>query len=214
MDTVAPQRTLPRRQMVDTKRNRLKLEEWTEMPSGEAMTIPECFNAAERSCVNETFSHAERLTGKFYDIAPKAWLARRYDVKTLAQLENHEVHETAFAHLCKYSAPQAYDKEAWKGFHFYRVCLQDNRILDAIERGSSYIKLVPLLLYIATHELVHILRFERGESDFDMPVEERKKEEGRVDAITRSILRPRADRELNLVLDCFGNDYRIGDISN
>jgi hypothetical protein len=47
-----------------------------------------------------------------------------------------------------------------------------------------------------------------------MPVEERKKEEERVDAITRSILRPRAGHELNLILDCFGNDYRIGDISN
>ncbi|MGW8319998.1 MAG: hypothetical protein ACWGSD_00445 [Thermodesulfobacteriota bacterium] len=178
------------------------------------MNIQECFSPVERSRVTETFSYAERLTGKFFDIAPEAWLSRRYDVKTLMQLENHEIHETAFAHLCKYSARQEREGAALRGAHFYRVCLQDNRILDAIERGSSYIKLVPLMLYIATHELVHILRFERGESDFDMPVEERKKEEGRVDAITRSILRPRADRELNLVLDCFGNDYRIGDISN
>lgn len=170
----------------------------------------------ERSWVAQTFSYAERLTGKFFEIEPQKWLARRYDVKTLVQLENHEVNESAFAHLCKYSAPspQADDKEALRGLHFYRVCLQDNRILDAIERGSSYIKLAPLLLYIATHELVHILRFERGESDFDMPVEERGEEEGRVDAITRNILSPRAGHELNLVLDCFGDSYRIGDASN
>ncbi len=178
------------------------------------MNIQECFSASERSCVTETFSRAERLTGKFFDIAPEEWLYRRYAVRTLVELENHEVHETAFAHLCKYSAPQEHVRGPLRGFHFYRVCLQDNRILDAIERGSSFIKLVPLMLYIATHELVHILRFERGESDFDMPFEERKKEEGRVDAITRSILRPKAGRELNLILDCFGDDYRIGDISN
>ena len=178
------------------------------------MNIQECFSTSERSRITETFSCAERLTGKFFDIAPEEWLSRRYAVRTLVQLENHEVHETAFAHLCKYSAPRKHDRDPPRGLHFYRVCLQDNRILDAIERGSSYIKLVPLMLYIATHELVHILRFEKGESDFDMPAEERKKEEGRVDAITRSILRPKADRELNLILDCFGNDYRIGDISN
>ncbi len=178
------------------------------------MNIQECFNTVERSRVTETFTCAERLTGKFFDIAPEEWRARRYDVRTLVQLENHEVHETAFAHLCKYSAPQEHDRDPERGLHFYRVCLQDNRILDAIERGSSFIKLIPLMLYIATHELVHILRFERGESDFDVPVEERKKEEGRVDAITRSILSPRAGRELNLVLDCFSNSYRIGGVSN
>jgi hypothetical protein len=178
------------------------------------MNLQECFNAVERSCVRQTFTCAERLTGKFFGIEPDKLLARRYDVRTLAQLENHEVNESAFAHLCKYSAPQANKSDPLRGLHFYRVCLQDNRILNAIERGSSFIKLVPLLLYVATHELVHILRFERGESDFDMPVEERGKEEGRVDAITRSILRPRASYELNLVLDCFSDGYRIGNTSN
>jgi hypothetical protein len=121
--------------------------------------------------------------------------------------------EAAFAHLCKYTAEEG-EKDLLRGLHFYRVCLQDNRILDAVKRGSSFIKLVPLMLYIATHELVHILRFETGESDFDMPLEERTKEERRVDTITRNILSPGADRELKLVLDCFGSGYRIGDISN
>jgi len=178
------------------------------------MNIQECFNAVEKSCVSDAFVSAERLTGKFFGLAPGAWLVRRYDVRTLAQLENHEVHEKAFAHLCKYSASEGNDRDPLRPFHFYRICLQDNRILDAVRRGSSFIKLVPLMLYIATHELVHILRFERGESDFDMPVEERTKEEGRVDAITKSILSPVADRQLNLVLDCFGSGYRIGDSWN
>lgn len=178
------------------------------------MNIPDCFSAAERSCVNETFSYAERLTGKHFGVVPGQGLAQLYDVKTLAQLENHEVHETAFAQLCRYSSQEEGDREPPQGFHFYRICLQDHRILDAIQRGSSFIKLVPLMLYIATHELVHILRFERGESDFDMPVGERTKEETRVDAITRSILSPMAGHRLNLVLDCFGNGYRIGDASN
>jgi hypothetical protein len=178
------------------------------------MNIPDCFNAEERFCVAETFSYAERLTGKHFGVVSGQGLAHLYDVKTLAQLENHEVHESAFAQLCRYSSQDGGDRDTLKGFHFYRICLQDNRILDALQRGSSFIKLVPLMLYIATHELVHILRFERGESDFDMPVGERTREETRVDAITRSILSPMAGHELNLVLDCFGNGYRIGDVSN
>ncbi len=184
------------------------------MLSGRTMNVQECFNAAERSRVTKAFSCAERLTGAFFNVAPGEWFARRYDVRTLLQLESHEIRDAAFAHLCKYTAPEEGGGNPLKGFHFYRVCLQDNRILDAVERGSSFIKLVPLMLYIATHELVHIHRFETGESDFDMPVEERTKEEKRVDAITKDILSPGADRELNLVLDCFGSGYRIGDISN
>ncbi len=177
------------------------------------MYIQQRFNAIERSWVSQSFSCARRLTSRFFDMEPEHWIPLPYDVRTLAQLEDHEVSESAFAHLCKYSTPYP-QAEPSAGLHFYRVCLQDDLILNAIERGSSYIKLVPLLLYIATHELVHILRFESGESDFDMPVEERGREEGRVDAITKSILRPRAGRELHLVLDCFGDSYRIGDVSN
>ncbi len=178
------------------------------------MRLQACFNSDERSRVSLAFTRAERLTGRFFDIGPGEWLARRYAVKTLAQLENHEVHDTAFAQLCRYSKGRGHEKDPLGEFHFYRICLQDNRILDAIQRGSSFIRLVPLVLYIATHELVHILRFERGESDFDMPPEERAKEEKRVDAITCSILSPMAGQGLNLVLDCFGNGYRIGDATN
>lgn len=184
------------------------------MPSGRTMSVQECFNAEEKFRVTKAFLCAEGLTGAFFDIEPGEWFARRYDVRTLFQLESHEIRAIAFAHLCKYTAPEEGGKDPLTGPHFYRVCLQDNRILDAVERGSSFIKLVPLMLYIATHELVHILRFEMGESDFDMPAEARAKEEKRVDAITRNILSPGADRELNLVLDCFGNGYRIGDVSN
>jgi hypothetical protein len=178
------------------------------------MSAPSYFSPTERLFVAKCFSRAERLTGRFFDIAPRELLADRYDVRTLAELEKHELHETAFAHLCKYCFSGEGPLGLRKKPYFYRVCLQDHRILDAIERGSSFIKLAPLLLYIATHELVHILRFEREESDFDMPVPERTREEERVDAITRNILIPWAGREMSLVLDCFGSSYRIGDSWN
>ncbi|MDA8124258.1 MAG: hypothetical protein M0009_03605 [Deltaproteobacteria bacterium] len=81
-----------------------------------------------------------------------------------------------------------------------------------MERANSFIRLAPLLLYIATHELVHVVRFERGEGNFDASAEERQDEEGKVHRITHHLLKPVTDSDLNLVLDCFSDRYRIGDL--
>ncbi|MEW6334148.1 MAG: hypothetical protein AB1558_07740, partial [Thermodesulfobacteriota bacterium] len=126
-------------------------------------------------------------------------------------LQEHEVHEGAFAHLCKYE----YEREQGRrrpGLHFYRICLQDNRILDAVERAHSFIRISPLLLYIAAHELVHVIRFDRGEGNFDATEAEKSDEEEKVHRITRSLLKPVTDADLNLVLDCFSDRYQIGDL--
>jgi len=170
------------------------------------------FSPAEISFINKTFSQAEKLAEKYFHFSPEDWKTHRYDVKTLARLEDYEVHDRAFAHLCKYYYESEGGVDNEKDFHFYRICLQDNRILNAVERGSSFIKLIPLMLYIATHELIHVVRFNRGEGDFDAPVEEKIKEEEKVHSITRNILQPIADNNLNLVLDCFSDQYHIGDI--
>jgi len=169
------------------------------------------FNTEQTSLAGRTFSQAEKIAGRYFRIGPAEWKERRYDVKTLAFLEKHEVHEGAFAHLCKYQLRKK--SGGTEGdLHFYRICLQDDRILDAVERAHSFIRLSPLLLYIAAHELVHVIRFERGEGNFDAPEEEKSDEEEKVHRITRNLLKPATDSDLNLVLDCFSNLYRIGDL--
>lgn len=172
------------------------------------------FSPAEISFVNKTFGQAEKLAEKYFHLSSRDWKTHRYDVKTLAYLEGHEVHSRAFAHLCKYDYEEEKGTGNKKNLHFYRICLQDNRILNAVERGTSFIKLMPLMLYIATHELIHVVRFNRGDGDFDAPVEEKIQEEETVHSITRNILQPIADNNLNLVLDCFSDQYHIGDIFN
>jgi hypothetical protein len=64
--------------------------------------------------------------------------------------------------------------------------------------------------YIATHELLHMIRFERGEIDFDAPPEEKRQEEDRVHTLTRRILEPFLERDLKLVIECFSDQYKIG----
>jgi hypothetical protein len=170
------------------------------------------FNTSQIILVNRTFDHAEKLATTYFRLSQKEMKAHRYEVKTLKHLENHEIVDGAFAHLCKYHYQKDEDIIHPEEFQFFRICLQDNRILDAVERANSFIKLVPLVLYIATHELVHVIRFNSGESDFDVPLEEKVKEEERVHNITRNILKSSADVDLKLVIDCFCDQYNIGDI--
>jgi hypothetical protein len=170
------------------------------------------FNPAQISLARSVFADAEKLTAKYFCITREKLSAHRYDVKTLAHLEEHEVSERAFAHLCKYYYQKNREANSQADFCFYRICLQDNRILDAVERAESFIKLTPLMLYIATHELVHVIRFECGESDFDLSREEKEEEEKNVHDITGKILKAVCCPDLTLVLDCFSNRYKIGDI--
>ena len=169
------------------------------------------FNGTQISLAGKTFSQAEMMAGQYFRLSPSEWKGHRYDVKTLAFLEKHEVREGAFAHLCRYQFRKEHEGEE-EGFYFYRICLQDDRILDAVERAHSFIRLSPLLLYIAAHELVHVIRFEQGEGNFDAPEEEKLDEEQTVHRITRNLLKPGTDPDLNLVLDCFSNRYQIGDL--
>src|SRR5512136_2905530 len=135
------------------------------------------FNLSQKSLANSAFQQAETLAGQHFRINRERMKSHRYDVKTLADLEKHEVKEGAFAHLCRYHFNQDQEPNKKTDSYFYRVCLQDDRILDAVERGRSFVRLTPLLLYIAAHELVHIIRFEAGEVDFDAVREEKEREE-------------------------------------
>ncbi|MDZ4163603.1 MAG: hypothetical protein U1C55_00580 [Smithellaceae bacterium] len=161
---------------------------------------------------SKAFSGAETLTGLHFRLNRQEMKRHRYEVKTLAFLDEKERSDRAFAHLCKYQYDESSDGRG--DAHFYRVCLQDDRILDAVSRARSYISLGALLLYIATHELVHVVRFDRGEIDFDASGEEREREEERVHAITHEVLQPSLCRNLTLIHDCFSSRYKIGDLFN
>ena len=169
------------------------------------------FNASQVYTTNRAFIQAERWAGRFFGIDSGQFSAYPYDVKTLPYLAAHEVNEKAFAHLCRYRY-EKHHPERQEDFNFYRVCLQDDRILDAVDRASSFIKLAPLMLYIATHELVHMIRFDRGEMEFDAPPQEKEREEERVHDITKYILKPILNPDLKLVIECFSNQYQIGDL--
>jgi hypothetical protein len=169
------------------------------------------FSQEQTALARQSFAEAEIMTRRFFHVDAGDRKLHRYDVKTRAFLEEHEICEGTFAHLCKYEFNKgkrlAADND--EALVFYRICLQDDVILNAVERANSFVRLFPLLLYVATHELVHVIRFERGEGDFYATGDEKNSEEEKVHRITRSLLRPLADAEMSLVLDCFSDQYRM-----
>jgi hypothetical protein len=175
--------------------------------------MPRYFNAPHLPLAKKAFNDAEKLVSRSFRITEADLKKSRYDVKTLAYLEEHEIKEGAFAHLCKY----VYEKPAGspdkiESFDFYRICLQDNIILEAVERANSFIKFAPLMLYIAAHELIHVLRFSTGEIDFDSSLEEKEQEEAIVHYLTKIALQPAKHHDLDIVLDCFSSSFQICDI--
>jgi hypothetical protein len=178
--------------------------------------MPRYFNATQIPFTNKAFNDAEKLVSRNFRISEGELKRKRYDVKTLAHLEEHEIKEGAFAHLCKYvyERPARSFNADKESFDFYRICLQDNIILDAVERANSFIKLNPLMLYIATHELIHVLRFSNGEIDFDASVEEKEREEAIVHNLTKIVLQPVKHHDLDIVLDCFSSSFNIYELFN
>jgi hypothetical protein len=174
------------------------------------------FNPVQLPMANKAFTDAEKLVSGHFRLGEDQFKKNKYDVKTLAYLDQHEIKDGAFAHLCKYSysKPDGLGENGKDGFDFYRVCLQDNIILDAVERANPFVKLSPLMLYIAVHELIHVLRFGNGEIDFDAAREEKEKEETIVHNLTRETLQPVQQHDLGIVLECFSNDFKIGDLIN
>ena len=171
--------------------------------------MPLYFNSAQVPMAKRVFNDAENLVSHHFRLSERQLKENKYDVKTLAYLDEQEIKEGAFAHLCKYSyeKPGELAGNSKDNFDFYRICLQDNIILDAVQRAIPFIKLSPLMLYIAVHELIHVLRFNRGEIDFNVDSEEKEKEEVIVDNLTRATLQPVKNHDLEIVLDCFSSHF-------
>lgn len=178
--------------------------------------MPLYFSAAQMPVTKKAFSDAESLVSRQFRLSDAELKKNKYDVKTLAYLDKEEIKEGAFAHLCKYTygKPVGAAESNDDKFDFYRICLQDNIILDAVARANPFIKLSPLMLYIAVHELIHVLRFTNGEIDFDASAEDKEKEEVIVNNLTRSALLPVKGYDLEIILDCFSSNFENIDTFN
>lgn len=147
------------------------------------------FHSHHKKLLQEAVVIAEEMTSDFFKLSPSHWRRARYDIATLEALEQEEISPHALALVAKYDVrPQ--DRHLPSAFFdFYRICLQDHNILKALEAWPG-ITLFPLLVYILTHELVHIVRFSQFLARFEASEGEKLQEERRVHLLTQKILAP------------------------
>ena len=160
------------------------------------------FNRGDFLTASEALHIAEDKIGDFFKFSSGQWKKHPFSVRTLTQLAENEIISDAFALLQKHSLPQeGCDSLATERDHYF-ICLQDHEILKALRR-DKLLTLLPLLVYVFTHELVHIVRFCNFMQRFEAKGRERDKEERIVHFTTYEILRRINKPELDYVLDSY-----------
>jgi hypothetical protein len=161
------------------------------------------FTPTELSAVEQAQRRAEEMTGEHFKLSAFDVDRYPYEVATLEQLDAREIDASAFAHLVRYRRHPLRRPAGRLGRlrHYYRIGLQDENLLARVAEGMP---LEPTLLYVMTHELVHIVRFEHFAELFDADPERRAREEARVHALAAEVLRPLRDANLARLAALYG----------
>jgi len=130
---------------------------------------------------------AEELVSNAYQLSSRQWQKNPYDVKTLMDLSADEVANGPYAQLIRYQARKKSSELSSAKYDYYKICVQDHNILSVYNTNKS-IHFFPFILYILTHELIHIVRFSRFLHLFNSTEHERLDEERRVHEKTKEIL--------------------------
>ena len=158
------------------------------------------FQGENISTMSEALGIAEERTGDFYKFSLGQWKRHRYDVKALPELGTDEARPHAFALLKKGTSVISDFESKSRERDYYFICLQDHQILEALSKDKDLL-LLPLLIYVFVHELVHIVRFCNFSQRFDVSGKRREKEEKVVHSTTFEILEglplPRMDYVLH-----------------
>jgi hypothetical protein len=152
---------------------------------------------------------AEEVTSDFYKLSPSHWRRAPYDILTLESLRAEEISPHALALVAKYNGTPQDRLLRSATFDFYRVCLQDHNILKTLKHCTD-LRLFPLLLYILTHELVHIVRFSQFLALFETPEDQKQQEERQVHLLTQKILAPLKVRDLAPVMRYYDDKVQGG----
>jgi hypothetical protein len=162
------------------------------------------FNKKDLLAVDQAVKISEELINNYFKMSSGQWLKNRYDIKTAKDLDAHECIDGPFAQVIKYEGRRKDVPLGSSSFSFYKVCLQDSAILTAVLKTDDLL-LEPFLLYILTHELIHIVRFLKfkqryeNKNEGDVTLDE----ERRVHFLTHEILKSVPILKLNQVFDFY-----------
>jgi hypothetical protein len=160
------------------------------------------FNTVQQRVVRGARERAASLVSNYYRVAPREWQRMPYEVRTLRSLDSSEVTDEAFAQTVCYTFRREAGSLVLEEGDFFRICLQDHRILDAMR--DLQLRLEPLLTCVLTHELVHVVRFGQHLQRIDLPQELRSCEEQKVEKTTQAILSRAGDPDISRFLSSNG----------
>jgi hypothetical protein len=160
------------------------------------------FGQDEIAMLRQSIDITEELISDFYKISTSDWKRYRYDIQTLIALIEEEITDTAFAQIRRYSRCPNNRLRGSDPGDFFKICLQDHVIRKAVQRDPD-IGLMPLMVYIVTHELIHVVRFAKFLQSFDSKPAEMESEEGRVHALTYQLLQNSSIKGISGVLAAF-----------
>ena len=147
----------------------------------------EYFSSDEIRIVNDSVIIAEELVSNEYKLSATQLLRLNYDVKTLANLTDQEIVDDHFAQILRFTEKKKNDLPDAPFKDFYKICLQDHSIISVLKQYKE-LDFFSFMLYVVSHELIHIIRFSRFLQHFDAPLSEKNEEEFRVHAKTHDIL--------------------------
>lgn len=145
------------------------------------------FDEEQMEILSRAVSGAEELVSGYYRLSDSDWSSIRYDFVTIAGLVPSEITGDHLGQVLRYRARPNDSVHEAESYDFYKICIQDSSILEVIEKNHG-LDLFAFLLYIAAHELVHVVRFSRFMQGFEASDSERLSEEKKVHEITRGIL--------------------------
>ena len=160
------------------------------------------FNKQQRLWVGEALEISESLAAGYFLVNLGNLEQFPYDLQTLANLKSQEKTRRALAQVCKYEYSKTTPPLKRRTKEFYRICLQDDRILNAVWAETSSLALLkPLLLYVVAHELIHVIRFSVDPQRFFLRPEDKRVEEKDVHGMTYELLKSFNDPQVGLWLD-------------
>jgi len=173
-----------------------------------ANTARKCFDSAQLELVKQATLISEDVISDRFQLTSHTWRKYRYDLRTFKELSPEEIVPEAFAQIVRYARPVP--PERLRQGDFYSICLQDHNILPALKREAR-LKLFPLLVYVITHELVHIVRFYKFVQFFHADRSQRAAEEARVHQITYEMLRKNQMPDLTQIFEFYASHRGILD---
>ncbi len=158
------------------------------------------FSREQRKLVIHAADEAAERTSSYYCFPPHRWQALRYDLLTR---QDHEWEPLPERILARVRHIEAVEPVRRRNYEFYRIELNDPGILSAADRENISADLYPFLVFIITHELVHLVRLSSIVDDRRHIEAAPDSEEARVQQIARQVLSRSGYRGFDDVLDRF-----------